>query len=127
MPLPLIAAGVAAVGAIGSAAISSSASKNASKVAANSTTQQINATNANRDYQYNLNAPTITHGGAADDRISALLNLGGELAVRLEAEGGMASARGDLDLFRPDARLPFIIVQFAGSDQRVPRRVLRHR
>lgn len=81
MPPIVIAAGVAAAGAIAGSAISSHASsKNASTIA-NSQTQQINAANQNRDYQYNLNAPQISHGGAADDRISALLNLGGDTAA----------------------------------------------
>lgn len=80
MPVPLIAAGIAAVGAIGSAAIGSSASKKATTAAQNQQNQQILAANQNRDYQYNLNAPAINNGSAADARIAALLNLGGDTA-----------------------------------------------
>lgn len=91
MPPVLIAGGIAAAGALGSAAIASSASSRNASTIANSQQSQIAAANANRDYQYNLNAPTIAHGGAADDRISALLNLGGDPAA---AQAGFDAYRG---------------------------------
>lgn len=78
MPLPLIAAGVAAVGAVAGGVISSNATKKAAQASTDSTSQQIAAANANRDYQYNLNAPTIAGGQTADARIQALLGLGGD-------------------------------------------------
>ncbi len=78
MPIPLIVAGVAAAGAIGGGLISSSATKKAAQASQDSTNAQIAASNANRDYQYNLNQPAIAGGSAADERISALLGLGGD-------------------------------------------------
>lgn len=74
----MIAAGIAAAGAIGGGLISSKASSKAAQASQNATNQQIAASNANRDYQYDLNASTIAGGGAADSRIQALLGLGGD-------------------------------------------------
>lgn len=85
MPPLAVAAGIGAVGAIGSAAIGSSASKKAAKTQANATTAQINAANANRDYQYNLNAPTIGRGSEAEGTIAALLGLGGDATAASKA------------------------------------------
>lgn len=80
MPPVLVAAGVAAAGSIGAAAIGSKAAKKNAQVASDSTASQIAAAERNRDYQYNLNAPSINRGNAADDRIASLLNLGGNQA-----------------------------------------------
>jgi hypothetical protein len=81
MPIPLIAAGVAAAGAIGGAAISAHATSKAAKASTNATNAQIAAADRNRDFQYGLNQPVIDQGRAADDRISALLGLGGDPAA----------------------------------------------
>ena len=97
MPPGIIAAGVAAAGAIGASAISSHAASNNSKAIVSAQQLQTNAANQNRDYQYNLNAPQITHGGQADDRIAALLNLGGDTA----------SARAGFDAFRNSTGFDF--------------------
>lgn len=91
MPIGLITAGVAAAGAIGSAAISSHASSANSKAIVSSQQLQSNEARANRDYQYNLNQPSITHGAQADDRMAALLNLGGDTAG---AQAGFDAFRG---------------------------------
>lgn len=85
MPIPLIAAGVAAAGAIAGGAISASATQKAAQASTDSTSQQIAASNANRDYQYNLNAPAIQGGAVADARIQALLGLGGDAAAAGQA------------------------------------------
>lgn len=91
MPPIVIAAGVAAAGAVAGSAISSHASSSNARTIANSQQQQRTDANANRDYQYNLNAPTIAHGGQADDRIAALLNLGGDTEA---ARAGFDAYRG---------------------------------
>lgn len=101
MPIPLIAAGIAAAGAVAGGAISSSATKKAAQASQDSTTQQINASNANRDYQYNLNAPAIQGGSAADARIQALLGLGGDAA----------SAEAGFDAFRESGGYDFRLGQ----------------
>lgn len=75
MPPVLIGAGLAAAGAVGSAAINSSAAKSASKTQANAANAQIAANEANRDYQYNLNAPTIQQGDAAGNLYSNFLGV----------------------------------------------------
>lgn len=81
MPPVLIGAGIAAAGSVAGAAISSKAAKKASKAQAQSSADQIAATNANREYQYNLNAPTINQGRTADNAIAGLLNIGGDQAA----------------------------------------------
>lgn len=87
----LIAGGIAAAGAVGGAAIGAKATSKASKAQANASAQQIAASNANRDYQYNLNSPVINRGLDADSRIAALLNLGGDTAA---AQQGFDAYRG---------------------------------
>ena len=91
MPPVVIAAGVAAAGAIGASAISSGASKKNAKAIVSAQQLQTDAATQNREYQYNLNAPTIAHGTQADDRIAALLNLGGDTAG---ARAGFDAYRG---------------------------------
>lgn len=76
MPPAIIGAGVAAVGGVASAAISSSAAKKASKTQAAAADRQIAASEANRDYQYNLNAPTIDTGNRANDLYAGFLGAG---------------------------------------------------
>ena len=77
MPPVVVAGGLAAAGAIGGAAISSGAAKSAAKGAQNSANAQIAAQEANRDYQYNLNAPTIETGAKGSDLYAGLLGAGG--------------------------------------------------
>lgn len=78
MPPVVVAAGIAAAGAVAGGVVAAGATKKAAKTQANATNQQIAAANANRDYQYNLNAPTIALGGKAENTIGALLGLGGD-------------------------------------------------
>lgn len=75
MPPLAIAAGVAAVGGVASAAINSSAAKKAANTQAAAADRQIAANEANRDYQYNLNAPTIQQGDAAGNLYSNFLGV----------------------------------------------------
>jgi hypothetical protein len=84
-------AAIAAVGSIIGGITGGKGAKKAAKISAQATREQIAAANANRDYQYSLNAPSITRGGAADDRISALLNLGGDTEA---ARAGFDAYRG---------------------------------
>lgn len=103
MPPVIIAGGIAAAGALGASAISSHAASSNTKAIASAQQQQIAAATQNRDYQYNLNAPSITHGGQADDRIAALLNLGGDTAG---AQAGFDAFRGSTGFqFRTDQGL----------------------
>ena len=94
MPIPLIAAGVAAVGGIAAAKISSNATNKASQASQSAADAQIANANANRDYQYNLNAPTIQSGATADSRIAALLGLGGDQAGADQAFAGYRDSTG---------------------------------
>ena len=75
--LPLIAAGVGAVGAIGGAAISASGNRNAANIAAGAATQN----NALQGQIYQSNtanlSPFMQRGNAAGNQINALLGLGG--------------------------------------------------
>lgn len=95
MVAPLVAA--AAIGAAGSVIGGITGGKGAKKAAqiqAQSTQAQIAAANANRDYQYQLNAPTIGYGNAADDRIAGLLNIGGDPAASAAAYGAYKDSTG---------------------------------
>jgi hypothetical protein len=85
MPPLAIAAGIGAVGAIGGGMIASSGAKKAAKTAQQTAATEIANTNANRDYQYNLNAPTIAGGQAADTTLQGLLQLGGDPAAAAAA------------------------------------------
>ena len=101
MPIPLIAAGVAAAGAVAGGAIASKGASKAAKASQASANAQIAATDRNRDYQYGLNQPTIDRGRVADDRISALLNLGGDVGT----------ARAGFDEFRKSTGYDFRLDQ----------------
>lgn len=93
MPPVVIGAGIAAAGAVGSAAIGSSAAKKASKTQATAAGQQIAAQEANRDYQYSLNAPTIQQGDAASSLYSGFLGV----PTPVEADyGAYAQANPDI-------------------------------
>lgn len=98
MPPAIIAAGVTAAAAVGSAAISSSANKKASKAQQTAAQQQIAATQANRDYQYNLNAPTINQGQRAGDLYAGFLGAGGDAAASADALNTFRSSTGYKDL-----------------------------
>lgn len=88
MPVPLIAAGVAAVGTIGGAVISSSSQKSAANKAAaaqqTATDSQLQLGRENINFQqgiYDQNkallSPFVQRGNVAGDSINALLGLGG--------------------------------------------------
>lgn len=77
MVAPLIAAaGIGAASSLIGSITGGKGAKKQAKIAQQAQRESIAAAERNRDYQYNLNAPTISRGGAADDRIAALLRLG---------------------------------------------------
>lgn len=84
MAAAAVPAALSAAGSIIGGITGGKGAKKAAKISAAATREQIAAANANRDYQYSLNAPSIAHGGAADDRIAALLNLGGDTGAARE-------------------------------------------
>lgn len=100
MPPLAIAAGIGAAASIGSAVISSNATKKAVKAQ----TAATNANNAlatqNRDYQYGLNAPSIEGGAAADKTIQGLLNIGGDPAASAAALDQFRASTGYQDLLK---------------------------
>lgn len=85
MPVAIIAAGIGAVGAIGGAVISSSASKKATSAAANAAA----ANNTLATNQFNTNSgnlsPTIARGNQAGGYVQSLLGLGGDSAASTKA------------------------------------------
>ena len=100
MPPPLIAAGVSAAASVGGALISSSATKKAAKAQTQAADAQIAAARENRDFQYDLNLPTINQGATASGNYNALLGLGGDKAGAEQALGTFRQATGYQDLIR---------------------------
>lgn len=95
MVAPLVAAaGISALGGVVSGITGGKGAKKAAQIQAQSTQAQIANSNANRDYQYQLNAPTIGYGNAADDRIVGLLNIGGDPAASAAAYGAYKDSTG---------------------------------
>ncbi len=94
MPPVVIAAGVAAAGTVASSAISSGASRRNARTAANAQASEQAFARENRDYQYNLNAPSITYGRAAEDRLAGLYNIGGDPAASQAAFDGWRASTG---------------------------------
>jgi hypothetical protein len=81
----LIPAGIGAVGSIVGGITGGKGAKKAAKIAQQTAATQIAASNANRDYQYNLNAPEISNGRGADTTLAGLLNIGGDPAAAASA------------------------------------------
>jgi hypothetical protein len=100
MPPLVIAGAIAGTAAIGSAVISSHATSKAVKAQTAATTANNNLATANRDYQYNLNAPSIQGGAAADKTIAGLLNIGGDQAASEAALGQFRDTGGYQELMR---------------------------
>jgi hypothetical protein len=75
--LAVIGAAASVLGGI----IGGKGAKKAARIAQQTAREQIAAQIANREYQYSLNAPAIEHGGAADNTIAGLLNIGGDPAA----------------------------------------------
>jgi hypothetical protein len=73
MPVPIIAAGIGAVAAIGGAAISSSATKSAAKTQAQSTQDQLTLQKSIYDKNTANFAPDIASGDLASSRLDQLL------------------------------------------------------
>jgi hypothetical protein len=85
MVAPMIAAaGIGAAASLLGGLFGNKAAKKQQKFAAQQQVQQQQFVTQNRDYQYNLNAPAIGMGGTADNRIAALLGLGGDAVAAQE-------------------------------------------
>ena len=98
MPPAIIAAGIGAAASVGGAVMSGKAAKKAARTQAKAADSQIAATNANRDYQYNLNAPTIAQGNRAGDLFAGFLGAGGDAAASKEALDTFRGSTGYADL-----------------------------
>ena len=95
MVAPLVAAaGISAIGGVVSGITGGKGAKKAAQIQAQASREQIASANANRDYQYQLNAPAINYGNAADDRIAGLLNIGGDPAASAAAYGAYKDSTG---------------------------------
>jgi hypothetical protein len=78
MVAPLVAAaGISAAGSLLGGLFGSSGAKKAAKIQQQTSREQIAAAEANRDYQYDLNAPTISQGDRAGELFSGFLGAGG--------------------------------------------------
>jgi hypothetical protein len=98
--MPLIAAGISAAGSVLGGIAGGKGAKGAAKVQAQSAREQIAANVAERDYQYNLNEPSIKMGATADNTIAGLLNIGGDPAASEAALGKWRDSTGYKDLIR---------------------------
>ena len=78
--------------------MSAKASSKASRAQQAGAASQIAATNANRDYQYNLSAPTIAAGNKAGDLFSGFLGAGGDAAASKDALDTFRGSTGYQDL-----------------------------
>lgn len=77
MVAPLIAAaGIGAAGSLLGGLLGGGGAAKAAKIQRQTAREQIAATNQNRDYQYGLNAPTISAGQRAGDLFSGFLGAG---------------------------------------------------
>jgi hypothetical protein len=104
MPPVVIGAAIAGVGAVASAKIGSSASKKVAKGQQAAADAQIANSNANRDYQYQLNAPTIAQGQKAGDLYAGFLGAGGDAAASADALSTFRNSTGYTDLQREGGR-----------------------
>lgn len=75
-----VPAGLAAAGSIIGGITGGKGAKKQAKAIQQAQQQQLAFLTANQNRQYDLNAPAIGNGNAADSRIAALLNLGGDTA-----------------------------------------------
>lgn len=78
MAAALVPAAISGIGSVVGGIAGGKGAKKAAKIQAQSTREQMAFLTGNRDYQYDLNAPQIASGRAADDRIAGLLNIGGD-------------------------------------------------
>lgn len=92
------AAGIAAAGSVLGGVLGGKGAKKAAKIQQQTAQMQIAAANQNRDYQYSLNAPTITTGNNANDTMAGLLNVGGDAAASTKALGDFRASSGYNDL-----------------------------
>lgn len=91
MVAPLVAAaGISAAGSLLGGLFGGGGAAKAAKAQLKATREQIAATERNRDYQYNLNAPTIANSDRATDLFAGFVGAG----------DNPAAAQGALDTFR---------------------------
>jgi hypothetical protein len=114
MPPVIIAAGVAAAGAVAGSAISGRATTRAVNAQTAAADRQIANSNANRDYQYALNSPTINQGQRAGDLIAGFTGVGGDAAASADALQTFRNSTGYTDLQREGTRSTNAAV-FAGG------------
>lgn len=105
MAAAAVPAALSAAGSIIGGITGGKGAKKAAKIQAQAQREQQAAILANRDYQYSLNAPAINTGNAANDRIAALLNLGGDTA----------GAQAGFDAFRDSTGYNFRLNQGLGA------------
>jgi hypothetical protein len=114
MPPIVIAAGVAAAGSAIGSANSSRAARRVAQQQSDASQSQIAANNANRDYQYNLNAPTIDQGNQASSLYAGFVGAGGDPKASAAALDTFRGSTGYTDLQREGARSTNAAV-FAGG------------
>lgn len=105
MAAAAVPAALSAAGSIIGGITGGKGAKKAAKIQAQAQREQQAAILANRDYQYDLNAPSITTGNAANDRIAALLNLGGDTEA----------ARAGFDAYRDSTGYNFRLSEGLGA------------
>lgn len=99
MVAPLVAAaGISAAGSLLGGITGGKGAKKAAKIQAQTSQQQIAALEANRNYIYGLEAPTIDRGNAAGDVYSGLLGVGGDPAKSAQALDTFRGSTGYQDI-----------------------------
>ncbi|MFD2502125.1 hypothetical protein ACFSTI_29275 [Rhizorhabdus histidinilytica] len=94
----MAAGALSAVGSVFGGLMGGKGAKKAAKIQRQAVQDQIAATERNRDYQYNLNAPTIELGTDADNTIAGLLNIGGDPAKSAAALAQFRDSSGYQDI-----------------------------
>lgn len=94
------AAGIAAAGSLLGGAAGGKGAKKAAKIQRQAVQDQIAATERNRDYQYEINAPTIDTGQRATDLYAGFVGAGADPAASAKALSTFRGATGYKDLVR---------------------------
>ncbi|MET0240198.1 MAG: hypothetical protein ABW184_09910 [Sphingobium sp.] len=95
-----VAAAIGAAGSIAGGVAGGKGAKKAAEIQAQSAREQIAATERNRDYQYNLNAPTIDRGERASDLYADFLGAGDNPEASADALASFRGSTGYQDLLR---------------------------
>lgn len=102
--MPLIAAGIGAAGSVLGGVLGGKGAKKAAKIQRQTAREQMAFAKDNRDYQYNINAPTIDRGENAGTAIEGLLNIGGDPAAAIAAREQFRAGSGYQDLIDTGTR-----------------------